>query len=512
MRKSFLYIMFIIGYLSATAQHKTPLQLYPAFFKDVQMQHIYPDGKTFPDAVPMEEPEVINRLYIEVSGKPGFSLKGFVNQYFKEPYTPSSEFKSNPGNGLRKHIDTLWTVLERDADTVKNTSLIPLPYPYVVPGGRFRETYYWDSYFTMLGLQEAGRYDVIEHMVDNFAWLLDKYGLIPNGNRTYYLTRSQPPFFSLMVEMLAEQKGDSVMLTYLPQLLKEYNFWINGSGGHHVIAVGESYLNRYYDAGDYPREESYREDVMQARKSDQDSASFYRNIRAAAESGWDFSSRWFEDGVHLSTIKTTDYIAVDLNCLLYNLETLIAKASRLANDDATANDFSAKALKRKQGILKYCINSDGIFTDYNFKTGKPSTKLTMAMAYPLFFKIATPKQAERIAQLIEARFLKTGGVATTLNNDSGEQWDAPNGWAPLQYITIVGLNNYGYDKLAKTIALRWINQNTVAFKQTGKLLEKYNIELKGDAAKAGGGEYPLQDGFGWTNGVLLKLMNMYDVK
>ena len=520
-KKILLLFISVTVCLWASAQHKTPLQLYPQLFPQVQMQQVYADGKTFTDALPLQNPDSINRLYHRAMAQPDFNLKQFVQANFSEPYTHTALFTSNPASGLRRHIDTLWTVLQRNPDTSKNTSLIPLPYPYIVPGGRFREVYYWDSYFTMLGLQEAGRYAVMENMIDNFAWLLDNYGHIPNGNRTYYLTRSQPPFFSLMVELLAQHRGDSVLVKYLPQLLKEYSFWMDGldtiqvspakQAGHLVMMPDGSLLNRYYDAGNYPREESYREDVLTAKESKQDSAAFYRNIRSAAESGWDFSSRWFADGEHLSTIQTTAIIPADLNCLLYNLESVIAKAYRLQGDNPQANSFKNRAMRRRQAILKYCVNGDGLFTDYNLNTGKPSKQITIAMAFPLFFKIASAAQARYTAQVIESKFLKAGGVATTLKH-TGQQWDAPNGWAPLQYITIMGLKNYGHNRLAKTIALRWINQNTIAFKQTGKLLEKYNIELQGDAAKAGGGEYPLQDGFGWTNGVLLKLMNMYGVQ
>ncbi|RYF48743.1 MAG: trehalase, partial [Cytophagaceae bacterium] len=142
----------------------------------------------------------------------------------------------------------------------------------------------------------------------------------------------QPPFFSLMVELLAQKRGHEIYVKYLPQLVKEYYFWMDGAGGHHVVKLKDGMLNRYYDEGDYPRDESYREDVLEARKSKQDNRAFYRNIRSAAESGWDFSSRWFADGEHLSTIQTTDIIPVDLNCLLYNLERVIEKGYAIKGD------------------------------------------------------------------------------------------------------------------------------------------------------------------------------------
>lgn len=481
------------------------------------MERVYADGKTFPDAVPLASAEVINKAYQAQQGNAGFNLKAFVAKYFQEPVANTDVFKSDPSKGIIKHIDTLWTVLQRSPDTVKGTSLLALPHPYIVPGGRFREVYYWDSYFTMLGLQQAGKVSLIEDMVENFAWLIDNYGHIPNGNRTYYLTRSQPPFFAMMVKLLAEVKGNSVYKKYQPQLLKEYAFWMDGANGlkpgqahRRVVKLpGGEVLNRYWDDSDHPREESYREDVSEAAKSKQPKAQFYRNIRAAAESGWDFSSRWFADGKNLHSIQTTNLLPVDLNSLLYNLEMVIARSYREGGSTEQAEVYSAKAQKRCQAITKYCWDAkQGFYVDYNWKTKKRSTELTVAAAFPLFFNIATDVQSRQISAKIKNRFVHTGGVSTTLKN-TGQQWDRPNGWAPLQYVTIMGLRNYKQTALASTIAMDWLHQNVTAFKQTGKLLEKYNIELKGNAAKAGGGEYPLQDGFGWTNGVLLKLLALY---
>jgi alpha,alpha-trehalase len=499
----------------ATAQPKSPAQQFPGLFEAVQMQQIYPDGKTFVDATPLKSAASINKLYQASKDRPGFDLRSFTETYFAAPEVDSAVFKSNIQAGIRKHIDTLWTVLKHVADTAKGSSLIPLPNDYVVPGGRFREVYYWDSYFTMLGLEENKRYDLIESMVKNFAYLIDTYGHIPNGNRSYYLSRSQPPFFALMVELLAKSKGEQVLTTYRPQLIKEYNYWMKGVNGlkpgtatAHVVRMADgSVLNRYWDASDRPREESYREDVLAARQSKQPAAQFYRNIRAAAESGWDFSSRWFSDGKTLPTIQTTSLIPVDLNSLLYHLEQVIARAYDQSGNTKDATVYRSKATKRKAALIKYCWNGkDGLFYDHNWQTGKRSTQINIATAFPLFFNMASAQQAKSVATLIKNKLVQPGGVACTLVG-TGQQWDQPNGWAPLQYVAIMGLRNYQQSDLAKSIALRWMALNINTFKKTGKLSEKYDVQHA--ASKAGGGEYPLQDGFGWTNGVLLKLMNMY---
>jgi len=516
MKRLLLVHIVTLCSLLGIAQPNTPAKQYPELFKAVQMQQIYPDGKTFVDASPLKPAASLNSLYLQLKGKPGFDLKAFTHQYFTIPAQNSTIYKSNVSAGIRAHIDTLWTVLQHVADTVKGTTLIPLPHNYIVPGGRFREIYYWDSYFTMLGLEESKRYSLIENMIKNFAYLIDTYGHIPNGNRTYYISRSQPPFFSLMVQLLARHKGAEVLVKYRPQLVNEYSYWMNGAGSlkagkayeHTVRMTDGSLLNRYWDASASPREESYREDVLAAQKTKQKPEEFYRNIRAAAESGWDFSSRWMADGKTLPTLQTTSLVPVDLNALLYNLENVIAQSYEISNNTQLASQYRNKALKRKAALSKYCWDAQtGCYRDYNWQRSAMSKQISISTAYPLYFNIATTAQAKKVAMLVQQKFLQPGGVATTPIN-TGQQWDHPNGWAPLQYITIMGLRSYKHNELAKTIAQRWMQLNIKEFNRSGKLLEKYDIQNTN--AKAGGGEYPLQDGFGWTNGVLLKLMDMYD--
>lgn len=279
-----------------------------------------------------------------------------------------------------------------------------------------------------------------------------------------------------------------------------------GKAINHVVKLADgTVLNRYYDAGDQPREESYREDYEAAKLTKQNPAVFLRNVRSAAESGWDFSSRWFADGKSFSQIITTNLLPVDLNTLMYNLESTIAEANKQAGDLKKAALFSAKASKRKAAIAKYFWNAkQNFFTDYNWKTRNFSSQITLAASFPLYFKLATATQAKLVSQRLEKDFLKSGGLITTLTTTK-QQWDAPNAWAPLQWVSIAGLRQYGYHQLADTISNRWVNLNISVFKETGKLMEKYNV-VETNSKGGGGGEYPLQDGFGWTNGVLLKLI------
>ncbi len=504
--------------LPAVAQVETPSQLYGQLFEDVQMRRVFPDSKTFVDAVPRDMPAVIVERYREERGEPGFDLPAFVARNFDVPQPKQSTYRSDLGQDVCSHIDALWPVLERQPDEADpRSSLLPLPEPYVVPGGRFGEIYYWDSYFTMLGLEESGRHDLALDMVRNFASLVDRYGHVPNGNRTYYLSRSQPPFLAAMVELIADKGGDrdAAYAEFLPTLAKEYAFWMEGAemlvpGSAHrrVVRLEDgTLLNRYWDDRDIPREEAYREDVETARASGRPPEEVYRNLRAAAESGWDFSSRWLEDGETLATIRTTELVPVDLNGLMVQLETTLAKAYHAARRPEKAVEFEARAELRKGAVRRYLWDADlGVFTDYLWREAKPSGTVTAATLSPLFFGLATKAQAQSVAEVVRAKLLQPDGLATTTVT-TGQQWDVPNGWAPLQWIAIDGLNSYGEEKLAEAIAQRWMTKVVTTYRGTGKLMEKYNVV--DPSLVTGGGEYPTQDGFGWTNGVLRKLLALY---
>ncbi|HTL09576.1 MAG TPA: alpha,alpha-trehalase TreA [Chitinophagaceae bacterium] len=478
-------------------------------FEDVQEQKIFPDSKFFVDCIPKEAPAALLSTYLSTKDQPGFNLLDFVTAHFILPVTSISQYASG-NKPILEHLEALWPVLTRHPDKTHGGTLIPLPHPYVVPGGRFREIYYWDSYFTMLGLQVSRQIDTMQHMVDNFAYLIDSFGFIPNGNRTYYLSRSQPPFFTLMVELLAEEKGNEVLLQYLPQIEKEYAFWMDGEtevapGQQHrrVVRLPDGdLLNRYCDEKDSARPEAYREDSKAAARAI-NKRQAHIHIRAACESGWDFSSRWFRDGNDMGTIQTAHLVPVDLNCLLLHMEEVLAAIYQQQQNTVRATAFQQKITLRKTAITKYCWNQQqGFYFDYHFIDGQQTSECTLAAAYPLFFTAASKEQAAGVATMLEEKFLQAGGLVTTLRQ-SGQQWDFPNGWAPLQWIAYKGLKNYGHDALARRIRERWMAANEHVYAHTGKMMEKYNVT--DTVTKAGGGEYPNQDGFGWSNGVYLKL-------
>ncbi len=490
-----------------------------ALFEDVQLANVLGDGKAFPDCVPARPLEEIVRSYQQLKSADNFDLKKFIADHFRLPPSYSSDYHSDPSHTAEQHIKNLWTVLTRKPDEAGG-SLLPLPHPYIVPGGRFREIYYWDSYFTMLGLQVSGRTDLIESMVKNFAYLIDTQGYIPNGNRSYFVGRSQPPFFSLMVGILRDEKGKVApkeedidpLITYSPQLEKEYLFWMNGAetltektnSVHRVVRMPDgSILNRYWDEHNTPRPEAYKEDVELSQQAKIPSRDLFRHLRAAAESGWDFSSRWFREITQFNSIHTTEIIPVDLNCLLLHLERTLAEAYQLSGNYNKSSAYTKKSIARHASIRKYCwSNRQQFFFDYDFVAQKNKEHFTLAAVFPLFFEVATADQAMSVEKMLRAKFLKPGGLTTTLV-DSGQQWDAPNGWAPLQWIAFKGLLNYGLEETARQLKTNWINANEKLFAQTGKMTEKYDVWSHSGAAS--GGEYPNQDGFGWTNGVYLAL-------
>ncbi len=490
-----------------------------SLFADVQLSGILPDSKEFVDARPRSSPATVEARYDSARRTRGFVLRTFVDQNFVMPQPMGDGYHTVTTQSMREHIVALWPVLTRSPDSADaRSSLIPIPNPYVVPGGRFREVYYWDSYFTMLGLVQSGRTDLVKNMLDNFAHLIETVGHIPNGNRTYYLTRSQPPYFAAMVGLYARATDTARALVYLDAMEKEYAFWMDGAD---TLSIGHAYrrvvrlpggvvLNRYWDDSNEPRPESYRPDVEIGQTLPESlRAGFYRNARATAESGWDFSSRWMRDPKDLRTLETINLIPVDLNALLYDAERTIAAFAFVRNgrgDDTLFRRFTQRASVRGAAILQMFDPKAGFFFDRRWTTGElVADRPSLAAAAPLYFGIATDDQGARVTARLERDFLKPGGFVTT-NFASGQQWDGPNGWPPLEWLTIGGARRYGRADLADKAASRWLALIQRTYSATGRMMEKYDVV--NTTRKAGGGEYPTQDGFGWTNGVALALCAM----
>jgi alpha,alpha-trehalase len=493
-----------------------PEALFKDLFVAVQTQRLYSDGKEFVDAVAKAAPQEILAQYHALRPASPESLRDFVAAHFTLPSGVVAEPAASSLVPITEHIDRLWNELTRSTPSVpRYASLLPLPRPYVVPGGRFREMYYWDSYFTMLGLLESGRRDLVEDMVRDFAHLIDAYGHVPNGTRTYYLSRSQPPFFFEMVGLLSTADPAQAFAQYLPQLQREYAYWMHGAAGlrpgrahRHVVALPDgSILNRYWDDRDTPRDESYAQDVELARASGRREHLVFRDIRAAAESGWDFSTRWFADPKDRASIDTTELVPSDLNSLLFGLENAIRLGCERRSDASCARKFAARAAVRHAAIDRYLWDpSAGAYLDYRWTRRERIARVSAATLYPLFVALASDGQAAAVASTAAVELLEAGGIVTT-PLVSGQQWDSPNGWAPLQWIAVSGLRKYAQTSLAEAVACRWMVNVSAVYRKSGKLVEKYDVIDTN--RKSGGGEYPTQDGFGWTNGVMRKLEALY---
>jgi alpha,alpha-trehalase len=479
-----------------------------SLFDDVQRSKIFSDQKMMTDAVPLFPIAEINAEYEKKKGTEGFNLKDFVLKNF-DFLGAKISIQREEHLPIDQHIEKLWDELTRTAYEEKGT-LLKLPKPYIVPGGRFNEFFYWDSYFIMLGLQVSGRVEMMENIIENCSYLIQHVGFVPNASRTHFLSRSQPPYFSLMLDLLFETtKDETIYKKYHSTLEKEYAFWMDGEEGlekdssvKRVVKTNSGdVLNRYYDAENTPRPESYVIDIEDAENAHGEQ--FYRNIRSACESGWDFSSRWFEDGETIQTIETLNIAEVDVNCLLWNLEKTLAKSSALQGFTEKENYFTQRAADRKRMINHYFWDENtGIYKDYHIKKHKKTSSEHIAALYPLFLGLANEKQAKAVSETIAEKFLYQGGLVTTTKN-SGQQWDLPNAWAPYQWLGYKAMMNYGFTAVAEEIKNNWCSNVERVYNNTGKLMEKYNA-LDTETI-AGGGEYPNQDGFGWTNGVYLKL-------
>lgn len=492
---------------------ETPSALFGTLFETVQSQRIYPDSKAFADAVPIRSPDEIMADWEQQKGLQNHELREFVEANFILPGTPENVGRTK--ESFEDYLRNAWSSLTRDqVHASEFGSALSLPRPFVVPGGRFRELYYWDSYFTMLGFAHSGRLDLVEDMIENLGSLLDRFGMIPNASRTYYLGRSHPPVFYLMAAMSQKQRTEDRQRR-LDWMLKEYVFWMDGaqnlmpgSEARHAVRLRDgALLNRYWDDYPYPRDESWAEDVNLASNVPEHARpALWRDLRAAAESGWDFSSRWFADNASLETIRTTRLLPIDLNGFLYGLEQAIANESGKLGLSGQAELFAKRADARLSAIQEHFWNEElGSFADYDLDAGKPSDKLTAAGAVPLFVGLASKSQAERAAVALR-RLLMPGGLCTTLRH-SGQQWDAPNGWAPLQWIAFAGLRACGEAAFAEDLAKRWLAVVERNYLLTGQIFEKYDVATGG---VGGGGEYAVEIGFGWTNGVCLALMDTLD--
>lgn len=380
-----------------------------------------------------------------------------------------------------QHIESLWPRLIRSVPRDEGT-LIGLPRPFPIPrdagpggGGMFQEMYYWDSFFISLAFAGTSRAHLIADVAENFAYLIERFGLIPNGTRFYFLSRSQPPFFTEQIKLAlrAGVEGDAAARSaWLARMLdlaeREHNtVWLGqAQPNHRRIYRG---LSRYFDIN-------------------------YLDILASCESGWDHSTRCDE--------RWLDHLPVDLNSILYSRERDMADFAERLGETSRAADWRARAAARRETILDLMWDERaGFFFDYNYVEQRINPHPSLAGFYPLWAGLATEAQAARAARDWLPRFLQPGGLATTLTEEKGKQWAWPNGWAPLQWLVATGLDRYGFQAEAREARRRWCETCAVEFERTGLFWEKYNVVDPG--AHSEEGLYGQLHGFGWTNGVFV---------
>ena len=401
---------------------------------------------------------------------------------------------------VKEYIEANWDNTTRHF-TEDNDTLIGLPYPYTVPccEGAFQEMYYWDVYFTNIGLIKSGRLSQAKNNVDNMCYLINKYGLMPNGNRTFYLSRSQPPFLSQMVRCIYEETRDVQWLAKCYKALeKEHEFWEN----ERQTTCG---LNRYYGKFSYDELMQFSRLLCNRfnieKPDDKTTAESYgKAMFSFAESGWDCNSRMGLD--------CYNYAWVDLNTLLFGIEKDMAFfSSELKN--GREDIWSEKAEQRRDRMTKLLWNDVlGAFCDYNFTDGKQTDIISVAQFYPLFSGVCTQSQAERTVKLL-CEIEEDFGVACCEKRDDlfGLQWDYPNGWACLQYIVVHGLLRYGYREDALRIAEKYKTLVEKVFEATGNLWEKYDVTT---GKVSHNKEYKTPAMMGWTAGVYVDFCSLLE--
>ncbi|WP_052055679.1 trehalase family glycosidase [Myxosarcina sp. GI1] len=420
-------------------------------------------------------------------------------------------------------------VLPTEIELIKEHGLLYLPHPYVVPGGRFNEMYGWDSYFIILGLLQDDEIELAKNMVEQLAYEVEHFGMILNANRTYFLTRSQPPILTHAVLKLYEHTQDKQWLqSLLPTVEAYYYYWVvpphlnQATGLSHyssfgygpapeVIASelderGRTHFDRvkeYYQQVDF---DDYDVNLYYDRDTDELTELFYKGDRSMRESGFDITNRFGPFSVDI-----IHYAPVCLNVLLCQMEADTAKVYENLGYSEIASQWRDRAKLRHERIDRFLWDEEaGLYFDYNFHTGKRRKYEYATTFYPLWAGLASPEQAKRVWQNL-AKFEVAGGILTS-TQVSGNQWDAPFGWAPLNLIAIQGLLNYGFHDDAKRIARKFLEMTFEEFDKNGTLVEKYDVCAASanvsDEIKFGYSSNEI--GFGWTNGVILELLDIFD--
>lgn len=521
----------------------SPIYCQGDLLDTIQRMGLFNDSKTFVDMSLKQSPEDVLSAFNALS-KPISEAQGrkFVSDHFSgpgdefQPWKPTdlsrmpsimNRIKDPLLRDFAWDLCRIWKDLGRkikfDVKLIPDRySLVYLPNPFIVPGGRFRETYYWDTYWVVKGLLLCEMTDTVKGMLENFAFMIQRFGFIPNGGRVYYSRRSQPPFFiPMMYDYYKATSNLSFVQNHLPAMETEYAFWMTNRSISVQRGDVTHILNRYASSVNSPRPESYFEDLKTASSANNSSArrQLYQDLVSAAESGWDFSSRWFSrdpgNNLTLDTTRTTNILPVDLNSVLCMNEHILSEFFNLTGNQKKWKNYSENWQRRQTAIWNVLWNpTKGVWQDLDIGADSHRDYFYASNILPLFASCKGENETQMensvLSYLQNSGVLQyEGGFPTSLDT-TGQQWDFPNGWPPLQHMAIWGMSQSQNQQLkteAFSLANKWIISNWIAWNRSRNMYEKYSTETPGKGGS--GGEYGVQEGFGWSNGVVLELLNKY---
>lgn len=422
---------------------------------------------------------------------------------------------------MSRALQNMWRELSRVAKPIPNggvSTLLRLPRPFMIPGGRFREFYYWDTYWILEGLIVSEMGKSAENIIVNFISIINEYGYIPNGTRKYYLYRSEPPFFCMMLLKLLDIENGRynklVLGEGLNAALKEYRFW-DKYRSIEVDRDGQKHkLNLYKVNANFPRIESFSEDVLTyERQNDRTEEQVYTSLKSGAESGWDFSSRWFDNSTDIGSIRAEKQIPVDLNAILFRNEIIISTLLSRKGDRPEAKKFLKLSKQRETAINTILWNSvDGVWMDYLHEKGTHiEARFYFSNITPMIYNIKVP-DGKNVYSIMKKYSLELfgykGGVPVSGKGlPTVQQWDYPNVWAPHQHMLVDYLLSIKEEALAFHVAKSFFNSVYAGFETSKAFFEKYSCNHLGRSG--GGGEYAPQTGFGWTNGAILSFIQKF---